>query len=341
MAVQFQEYYETLGVGRTASEAQISKAYRKLARKYHPDVSKEKGAEEKFKQIAEAYAVLKDPEKRKKYDALGSNWQSGEDFTPPPGWQECHSHYHDGSRRAEKLGSPAAGGDFSDFCNVLVGRILGSGFGRPNSRSGRGAWSTRSQAQEADITISLQEAYRGATRNIVLQTMEHSPDGTFRPVSREYEVKIPAGVSEGSRIRLTKQGGVPPGGREPADVFLRVQIAPHPIFKFDDRVFMLSASHPVSCARSKVDVPTLDGMVKMTYPSHAGWKTLSLRGVSTDRRRTGDLYATVRSLFPSDPKERELFKNYRRRPRSIRAWSQRLSKVDSSSAVVAFLLVSP
>ena len=104
MAVQFQEYYETLGVGRTASEAQISKAYRKLARKYHPDVSKEKGAEEKFKQIAEAYAVLKDPEKRKKYDALGSNWQSGEDFTPPPGWQDFHFDYHDGAATGRKAG---------------------------------------------------------------------------------------------------------------------------------------------------------------------------------------------------------------------------------------------
>src|SRR6266481_7500332 len=114
MAVQFQEYYETLGVSRTASEAQISKAYRKLARKYHPDVSKEKGAEEKFKQIAEAYAVLKDPEKRKKYDALGSNWQTGEDFTPPPGWQEFHFDYSNGAATGRKAGiDPGSmGGDF-------------------------------------------------------------------------------------------------------------------------------------------------------------------------------------------------------------------------------------
>jgi len=318
MAVQFQEYYETLGVGRTASEAQISKAYRKLARKYHPDVSKEKGAEEKFKQIAEAYAVLKDPEKRKKYDALGSNWQSGEDFTPPPGWQEFHSHYHDGAATGRKagVGPGSVGGDFSDFFATLFGGedFDGSGFGRPNSRSGRGAWSTRSQAQEADITISLEDAYRGATRNIVLQTIEHSPDGTFRPVSREYEVKIPAGVSEGSRIRLTKQGGVPPGGREPADVFLRVQIAPHPIFKFDDRG--LHVEVPVTpweaALGAKVDVPTLDGMVKMTVPPNTqGGKRFRLRGKGLPRigGEQGDLYATVRITVPHSltPKERELF----------------------------------
>ena len=318
MAVQFQEYYETLGVLRTASETEISKAYRKLARQYHPDVSKEKGAEEKFKQIAEAYAVLKDPEKRKKYDALGANWHMGEDFTPPPGWQEFHFDHHDGAATGRRAGDGpgSVGGDFSDFFATLFGGedLGGSGFGRPNLRSDRGSWSTRPPAQEADITISLEEAYRGATRNIVLQTMEHSPDGIFKSVSREYEVKIPAGVSEGSRIRLTKQGGVPPGGYEPADVFLRVRIAPHSIFKCDNSGLQVEV--PVTpweaALGAKVDVPTLDGTVKMTVPPNTqGGKRFRLRGKGLPRigGEQRDLYATVRITVPLSltPKERELF----------------------------------
>jgi len=318
MAVQFQDYYETLGVSRTAPEAQISKAYRKLARKYHPDVSKEKSAEEKFKQIAEAYAVLKDPEKRKKYDTLGANWHTGEDFTPPPGWQDFHFDHHDGAATGSRAeGSPGnVGGDFSDFFATLFGgEDLGrSGFGRPNFRSARGSWSTRPPAQEGDITISLEEACHGAKRSIVLQTMEHCPDGTFRPISQEYEVKIPAGVSEGSRIRLAKQGGVPPGGHEPADVFLRVQIAPHPIFKFDNSGLQVEV--PVTpweaALGAKVDVPTLHGIVKMTLPPNTqGGKRFRLRGKGLPQigGESGDLFVTVRITVPHSltPKEHELF----------------------------------
>lgn len=318
MAVQFQEYYETLGVLRTASQAEIIKAYRKLARKYHPDVSKEKGAEEKFKQIAEAYAVLKDPEKRKKYDALGPNWHTGEDFTPPPGWQEFHFDSPGSTASGRKTGSGPGSvrGDFSDFFATLFGDedLGGSSFGRPNSRSDRGSWSMRPQAQEADVTISLEEAYHGAKRNIVVQTMEHSPDGTFRPVSQQYEVEIPVGVTQGSRIRLAKQGGVPPRGREPADVFLRVQIAPHPIFKLDNGDLQVEV--PVTpweaALGAKVDVPTLDGIVKMTVPPNTqGGKRFRLRGKGLPRigGQRGDLYATVRITVPQalTPKERELF----------------------------------
>ncbi len=318
MAVQFQECYETLGVLRTASQAEITKAYRKLARKYHPDVNKEKGTEEKFKQIAEAYAVLKDPEKRKKYDALGPNWHTGEDFTPPSDWQEFHFDFPDGAATGRKAGGGpgSVSGDFSDFFATLFGgeALGGSGFGRPNFRSDRGFWSMRPQAQEADVTISLEEAYHGATRSLILQTMEHSPDGTFRPASQQYEVKIPAGVTEGSRIRLAKQGGVPPGGHEPADVFLRVQIAPHPIFKFDNGD--LHVEVPVTpweaALGAKVDVPTLDGIVKMIVPPNTqGGKRFRLRGKGLPRigGERGDLYVTVRITVPHSltPKEHELF----------------------------------
>jgi len=262
--------------------------------------------------------VLKDPEKRKKYDALGPNWQAGQDFTPPPGWQEFHFDYANGAATGRRAGAGPGGmnSDFSDFFAAFFGGgdFGGSGFERSNSQSDRGFWSMPSAAQEADLTISLEEAYRGATKNIVLQTVEPSPDGTVKPTSREYEVRIPAGVSEGSRIRLAKQGSVPSGGREPADVFLRVHIASHPVFKFDNR--NLHVEVPVApweaALGAKVEVPTLDGAVKMTVPPGTqGGKRFRLRGKGLPRigEERGDLYATVRITVPQflTPKERELF----------------------------------
>lgn len=317
MAVKFQDYYETLGVSRTASEEEITKAYRKLARKYHPDVSKEKGAEEKFKQVAEAYAVLKDPEKRKKYDALGANWHAGEDFTPPPGWQEFHFEFPGGRGRVHRtgFGPQEFGGGFSDFFSMLFGEegLGGFGLGR-RGRPEPGSWFTHPHAQEADITITLEEAYRGVAKSIVLQTMEYDAGGNVKPVSKRYEIKIPAGVTEGSRVRLAGQGGVPPRGREPADLFLRVHIAPHPIFTLDD--VDLHVEVPIApweaALGAKVEVPTLDGAVHMTVPpgTQSG-KRFRLRGKGLPHigGQRGDLYATIRIAVPHplSPKEQELF----------------------------------
>lgn len=315
MAVKFQDYYEILGVPRTASEEEISKAYRKLARKYHPDVSKEKGAEEKFKQLAEAYAVLKDPEKRKQYDALGPNWHAGEDFTPPPGWQEFRFEFpgHGRGRGRAPSGFADVGGGFSDFFDLLFGDGLGR-FGRRTTRPEPGSWFTGEHVQEADITISLEEAYRGAAKSIVLQTVEYGPDGTPRSVSKRYDVKIPPGVTAGSRIRLAGQGGVRPGGRERSDLFLRVRIAPHAVFKLDK--YDLHADVPVTpweaALGAKVDVSTLNGRVKMTLPPGTpGGKRFRLRGKGfpLPRGERGDLYVTIQITVPHTltPQERALF----------------------------------
>ena len=322
MAVKFQDYYEVLGVQRTASEEEITKAYRKLARKYHPDVSKEKDAEEKFKQVAEAYAVLKDPEKRKKYDALGPNWHAGEDFTPPPGWQEFHFEFPGGAGRVHRtgFGPEEFGGGFSDFFSTLFGEGGLGGFG-PGSR-GRpepGSWSTRPRAQEADITITLEEAYHGVAKSIVLQTMEYDSGGNFKPVSKRYEIKIPAGVTEGSRVRLAGQGSVSPGEREPADLFLRVHIAPHPTFTLAD--VDLHVEVPVApweaALGAKVEVPTLGGAVHMTVPAGTqSGKRFRLRGKGLPRigSQQGDLYATIRIAIPHPltAKEQELFQELRK-----------------------------
>jgi curved DNA-binding protein len=315
MAVKFQDYYEILGVPRTASEAAISKAYRKLARKYHPDVSKEKGAEEKFKQIAEAYAVLKDPEKRKKYDALGPNWHAGEDFTPPPGWQEFHFEFPGRSkgRGRAPFGFEGVGGGFSDFFAMLFGEGLGE-VGRRATPPGPGSWFTRAHAQEADLTISLEEAYRGGSKSIVLQTVEYGPDGTARPVSKRYEVKLPPGVTEGSHIRLAGQGSISPGGGQRGDLFLRVHVAPHPHFKLDKHDLLMEV--PVTpweaALGAKVDVPTLDGAVTMTLPpATQGGQRFRLRGkgLPLPGGERGDLYVTIQITVPRTltPKERALF----------------------------------
>jgi curved DNA-binding protein len=314
MAVKFQDYYEILGVPRTASETEITKAYRKLARKYHPDVNKAPEAEEKFKQIAEAYTVLKDPEKRKKYDTLGANWRAGEEFTPPPGWETFHFEFP--GRTAGRGRAPfdfeGLRGGFSDFFEMLFGAEPGE-FGRRTGPS-PGSWFTREHVQEADITISLEEAYRGVSKSIILQTVEYRPDGTAQSVSKRYDVKIPPGVTEGSRIRLAGQGGIPPGGGAPADLFLRVHLAPHPTFKVEKYdVFVEVPVTPWEAALgAKVDVPTLDGVVRMTLPPGAqGGKRFRLhgRGLPSLGGRRGDLYVTVQISVPQTltPKERELF----------------------------------
>jgi curved DNA-binding protein len=309
MAVQYQDYYEILGVPRAASEEEITKAYRKLARKYHPDVSKEPKAEEKFKQIAEAYAVLKDPEKRKRYDALGTGWHTGEEFTPPPGWQTFHFEFPGGGR------APSEGlGRFSDFFEMLFGGGLGNFFtGQRGQRREPGSWFMREQVPEADLTISLEDTYRGAAKSVVLQTLEHRPDGTSQPVSKRYDVKIPAGVTEGTRIRLAGQGGVGPRG-EPRDLFLRVHIAPHPLFRLEghDLVVEVPVTPWEAALGAKIDVPTLNGAVRMTIPPGTQGGTrfrLRGKGLPVPGGSRGDLYAMLRLSIPKTltPKERELF----------------------------------
>lgn len=314
MPVKFQDYYETLGVLRTAAVADITKAYRKLARKYHPDVSKAAGAEEKFKQIAEAYAVLKDPEKRKKYDTLGPNWQAGEDFTPPPDWQEFHFEFPGrgkGGRKAP-FGFEGMGGS-SDFFEMLFGEGGGGG-GRHAARPEPSARFRPEPEQEADITISVEEAFRGAAKRIVLQTPEYEPDGTARQVAKRYDVKIPAGVTEGSRIRLAGQGSVPPGGGRRGNLFLRVHLAPHPVFKVAKHDLLVDV--PVTpweaALGAKIDVPSMNGQVKMALPAGvSGGKRFRLRGKGLPRGggARGDLYATVQITVPRTltPKERDLF----------------------------------
>jgi curved DNA-binding protein len=307
MAVKFQDYYETLGVGRNGSEDEIKKAYRKLARKYHPDVNKDKEAEEKFKQVNEAHEVLKDPEKRKLYDQLGPDWQAGQDFKPPPGWENVHFEFSNDAQ-AEAFNF---GGGFSDFFETLFGGRMAGG----SRTTGRHTtWLMRGQDHEAEVAISLEDGYHGATRTITLQGHEIDGQGQLRPTVQNLQVKIPPGVTDGTRIRLNGKGGEGMGGGPSGDLYLRVKLEPHPRFQVDGHDLQIDVPlAPWEAALgATVEVDTLDGTVNLKIPpgSQSGQK-LRLRGKGLPRNgdRQGDLHARVKIVVPKelDTKEKELY----------------------------------
>ena len=344
MAMKFQDYYKTLGVSRTASDEEIQKAYRKLARKYHPDVNKSQEAEEKFKEINEAHEVLKDTEKRQKYDTLGSNWQAGQDFRPPPGWENFTSHAGGpGGGRTEfhfRTGASGpggaggfdfgglGGGGFSDFFETLFGQNFSEGtMRRPQGggqrqardggkKEGKSGWlSSRGKDHEVDITVSLEEAYHGASKTMTLRkTEEGGLSGQAKQTAKKYDIKIPAGITEGARIRLAGQGGAGKGLGESGDVFLRVHIAPHDRFSVDghDLETEVLVSPWEAALGTKVEVPTLDGRIKLTLPPGTqGGKKFRSRGKGLPKKggEPGDLYTTIRITIPSTltTKEKALF----------------------------------
>jgi len=306
MSVKFQDYYEILGVNRNASEDEIKRAYRKLARKYHPDVNKDKGAEDKFKQINEAHEVLKDPEKRKLYDQLGPDWQAGQDFKPPPGWENVHFEF--GGPGAEAFDF---GGGFSDFFEMLFGGRMGGG-GRASAR--QGSWVLRGQDHEAEIEIDLESAYHGVTRTLTLQGHEIDPQGQVHPKVQNIQVKIPPGVTDGTRIRLAGKGGEGMGGGPPGDLYLKVHIEPHPRFTLDGH--NLQVEVPIApweaALGATVQVVTMDGAVNLKIPpgSQSGQK-LRLRGKGFPKKggERGDLIARLKIVVPKDltAREKELF----------------------------------
>jgi curved DNA-binding protein len=311
MTVGYKDYYSTLGVPRDASREDIRRAYRKLARKYHPDLNKEAGAEDRFKEISEAYEVLKDPQKRRKYDQLGSRWEEGQDFKPPPGGD---FHFE---------GGPAGGGafhsgegDFSDFFESL----FGGGFRQAPAGGGRDPFAGRRRSMdlEAVLRISLEDAYRGATKSITLES-RHPPDGGGAAAPRRFEVKIPRGVLPGQKIRLAGQGGA--GSKEGAggDLYLQIEIDPHPRFRLEGRHLHtdLDLAPWEAALGAQVPVTSLDGTVTLTVPkgTQSGQKLrLRGKGMPNPRGGGGDLFATVRIKVPKrlSAKEKELFEEMRR-----------------------------
>jgi len=307
LAVKYKDYYEILGISRTATAKEVQAAFRKLARKFHPDVNKATDAAERFKEINEAYEVLRDPEKRQLYDKLGANWRAGQDFSPPPGW--------DNGQGSQPGGGAPGGfrfegdiGDFSDFFSAIFGGMPGgfSSFSRDNLRQRAGG------DREADLPVTLEEAYRGATKHIQLAVPERRPDGSVDRRVKEYEVKIPRGVQDGAKIRLRGQGSPGLGGGPAGDLYLAVRLAAHPVFCLEgnDLVTDLKATPWEAMLGAKVEVPTMDGKVMMTVPAGAQTgQRFRLRGKGMPRGSGyGDLYALLQIAVPTvlTPEEKAL-----------------------------------
>lgn len=317
MAVKFRDYYEVLGVSRSASQEEVQRAYRKLARKYHPDVSKATDAEDKFKEINEAYEVLKDPEKRKKYDQLGVHWKEGQEFRPPPGWDVHFDFGQAGQGRTDYQWSGTGG--FSDFFETLFGgtRFRQGGAGPRGRRAP--TWSQPGADQEVTIHISLEDAYHGAAKTITLQTQTVTPEGQISVQEKNYEVKIPSGILNSQKIRLSGQGGEGVGGGARGDLYLKVEIEPHYRYRLQDRD--ITVDLPVTpweaLLGAEVNLVTLSGPVTLKIPpgTQSG-RRLRLRGkgMPNPRGTPGDLYAVVNIMVPKSPtaRERELFEELQR-----------------------------
>ena len=287
--MQFKDYYQTLGVERTATADEIKRAYRKLARKYHPDVSKAPDAEQRFKEVGEAYAVLKEPDKRAAYDKMGANWKAGQDFQPPPGW-DAGFEFRDGEG-----GDDAAG--FSDFFESLFGGQAR----RSGQRERERRWHAQGQDRHAKVMIDLVDAYRGARRGITLQVPVVDAQGRVSLTERTLEITIPRGIREGQHLRLGGQGGPGLGEGPPGDLYLEIAFAPDARFRVDGRdVYVDLPLAPWEAALgATVTLPTPDGSVQLSVPpgSQAG-RQLRLKGKGIPGDPSGDLYAVVTIALP-------------------------------------------
>lgn len=330
MSVKFQDYYELLGVDRKASDKEIKAAYRKLARKWHPDLhpaAEKKEAEDKFKRINEAYEVLKDPEKRERYDRLGSRWKDGQDFQGAPDMGGAR-YYSSGDFGGGGFEGSFEGG-FSDFFNAFFGGgAPGAGRGGRTVRRGP----VRGEDLESEIELTLEEAYRGVTRSLRVSgsavcpgcggtgTKDHSfcPQcgGTGNiPDEKTLEVKVPAGVKEGSRIRLKGQGGSGLGGAPKGDLFLKVRLRPHPSYKLNGSNIEVDAVIRPEQAifGDRIPVETLDGKVNLKVPPNSrNGNKLRLRGKGFPDKNSSRGDQLVRLIIdtPKDlsEDEKELYK---------------------------------
>ncbi|MCX8116066.1 MAG: DnaJ domain-containing protein [Burkholderiaceae bacterium] len=306
--MEFKDYYQTLGVARDATAEQIKKAYRSLARKYHPDVSKEPDAERRMKEVNEAYAVLSDPEKRAAYDALlARGHHPGEEFRPPPDWDagfEFSSHGFE----------DAAAADFSDFFAELFGRMGGR---RGAERFGE-RFRARGEDHHAKVLLDIEDAFRGARRTISLRVPKLDANGRVIVETRTLEVQIPRGVREGQLIRLAGQGGPGTGGAPPGDLFLEVHFAPHPRWRVDGRdlVTELPVAPWEAALGAVVPVELPDGStLRVRIPAGAqSGRRLTVRGRGLPSTPPGDLDLILRVVLPSadDPRARRFYETMAR-----------------------------
>ncbi|MFW6005339.1 MAG: DnaJ C-terminal domain-containing protein [Desulfonatronovibrionaceae bacterium] len=314
--MEYKDYYKILGVGKNASKEQMAKAYKKLAKKYHPDLNpNDPKAEDKFKEVNEAYEVLKDPEKRKLYDSLGPDWQHGQNFQPPPGYENVHFDFQGRGGRT--------GFDFSDFFETVFGGGFGS-TGQGFQRSSRGfqrdpfsgaGFSRKGQDAEATLELTLEEAYAGGSKSITLQEQVTGPDGRPSVQNKTLNINIPPGIRDGNKIRLSGQGTAGMGGAQAGDLYLRVKILPHEQFKIDGNnvIYDLPLAPWEAALGAKIRVPTLEGDVNMTIPAGiSSGQKMRLKGRGMGRgMNKGDQMVRIMIKMPRtmSAREKELWKD--------------------------------
>jgi curved DNA-binding protein len=296
--MKYKDYYKVLGVERSATADDIKKAYRKLAHKYHPDVSKDPQGEEKFKEVGEAYETLKDSEKRAAYDQLGSH-SAGENFQPPPDW-------------SQRYGESQFSFDDVDLSDLFAGFAGGARGG------GRRSQNRAMPGEDYEVTaqISLPESYEGTLVDLRLTVPEYDAQGGVRRVEREFKARIPKGATDGDRLRLAGQGGKGFNGGRDGDLYLNISLRPHPLFRVTGRdlYFDLPLTPSEAVLGTSVEVPTLGGRVMLKVPPGTGTGKqlrLSGRGLPKPQGGQGDLFAIVQIAVPTAPteRERELYKN--------------------------------
>ncbi|HIG65960.1 MAG TPA: J domain-containing protein [Methyloprofundus sp.] len=296
--MEYKDYYKVMGIGKEATQAEIKRAFRKLARKYHPDVSKEKDAEDKFKEVGEAYEVLKDPKKRAVYDQLGANWKSGQaGFEPPPDW-DAGFEFHGGTQ----TGDQANAADFSDFFASLFGQQTGGFQGSHQARH------TRGEDSHTKVFIDLEDAYHGASRNLTLRTSVLGADGRPEIKSRTLNIKIPKGIKEGQNIRLQGQGSPGTAEGKAGDLYLKIEFNPHPNYKVKglDVSLELPITPWEAMLGAKVQIPTPAGKVDLTIPAaSSSGKRMRLKGRGIPAKIAGDFYITLEIILPDKLNERE------------------------------------
>jgi len=295
--MKYKDYYRILGVARNATGEDIKKAYRTLAHKYHPDVSKDPEGEEKFKEVAEAYETLKNPEKRAAYDQLGS-YQPGQDFQPPPDW-------------GKQFGDSQFSSEDVDLADLFAGLAAG------RHRAGPGTGQIRMPGQDYEVTagISLEEAYRGTEVELNLTVPEYDAKGLLHRVPRTFKVRIPRGATDGQRLRLAGRGGKGLNGGRDGDLYLNIALRPHPLFRVSghDLYLDLPLAPWEAVLGAAVEVPTLGGPVRLKVPpnTRAGQQLrLSRRGLPKPNGKEGDLFAIAQVVMPAatSERERELFR---------------------------------
>ncbi|WP_439134899.1 DnaJ C-terminal domain-containing protein [Pseudomaricurvus sp.] len=289
--MEFKDYYKILGVEDTADDKTIKSAYRKLARKYHPDMNPDEGAEDKFKEVAEAYEVLKDDVKRAEFDELRRYGQrSGQEFEPPPGWQQAHGSHRQGEQQF--------GSDFSEFFNSMFG---GHDFGY----GGQSRQQHRGQDVEIEMPVFLEETLNNKQKTVEYQLSEF--DGRqVKPLKKHLKVTIPKGVTEGERIRVKGQGEPAFGGGSPGDLYMHIRLVPHPLFDVQGHNLMVTL--PIApweaALGTKVTVPTLEGEIKLTVqPNSQSGQKLRIKGkglTHKGRQDAGDLYAVIKVVMPPE-----------------------------------------